>query len=111
MLRNEAKYTKKVQKPVKITDNFFKQILCDEIHRQRFGETVKFMVAMEALSQFMVVIPVPKNPKSEDFIAVVLMVKSMLAPHALDQPNLEIRCDAATWHKSEKVNKMSPQCK
>ena len=106
LLRNEAKFVKKVQKPVKIADNFFKQILCDEIHRQRHGKTVKFMIAIEAISQFLIAIPIVETPKSEDFIATVLMIKTILAPHALDQPKLELRCDAATWHKSEKVKKV-----
>lgn len=106
LLRNEAKYVKQVQKPVKIADNFFKQILCDEIHRQRFGKTVKFMIAIEAISQFLIAIPIVETPKSEDFIAMVLMIKTMLAPHALDQPKLELRCDAASWHKSDAVKKV-----
>ena len=101
LLRNEAKYTKKTQKPVKMTNNFFKQILCDEIHRQRFGKTVKFMVAIEAISQFMVTIPIQNNPKSEDFVATIILIKSILAPHPLDEPTLEIRCDGASWHRSK----------
>ena len=106
LLRNDAKYSKKNQKPVKLTNNFFKQILCDEIHRQRHGKTVKFMIAIEALSQFMVTVPIPKDPKSEDFVAIVIMIRSILAPHTLDEPTLEVRCDAASWHKSEKVKKI-----
>ena len=103
LLRNEAKFTKKTQKPVKMTNNFFKQILCDEVHRQRFGKTVKFMIAIEAISQFMVTIPIADNPKSEDFIATVILLKSILAPHPLDEPTLEVRCDGASWHKSAVV--------
>ena len=106
LLRNEAKYTKKNQKPVKIADNFYKQILCDEIHRQRNNKTVKFMVAIEAISQFMVTIPIANDPKSDDFIAIVLLIRSMLAPHVLDEPVLEIRCDGASWHKSQRVMKL-----
>ena len=103
LLRNEAKYTKKHQKPVKMTNNFFKQILCDEVHRQRGGKTVKFMIAIEAISQFMVTIPIADNPKSEDFVAIIILIRSILAPHPLDEPALEIRCDSASWHKSKKV--------
>ena len=103
LLRNEAKYVKKHQKPVKITNDFFKQILCDEIHRQRHGKTIKFMIAIEAISQFMVTIPIQNDPKSEDFVATILLIRSMLAPHALDEPVLEIRCDGASWHKSKKA--------
>ena len=106
LLRNEAKYVKKHQKPVKITDKFFKQILCDEIHRQRHGKTIKFMIAIEAISQFMVAIPIENDPKSEDFVATILLIRSMLAPHALDDPVLEIRCDGAPWHKSKKAMKL-----
>ena len=106
LLRNDAKYTKKHQKPVKMTNNFFKQVLCDEIHRQRNGATHKFMIAIEAISQFMVTIPIPANPKSEDFVAIMVMIRSVLAPHTLDEPTIEIRCDAAPWHKSAKVQQL-----
>ena len=106
LLRNEAKYVKKHQKPVKISDDFFKQILCDEIHRQRHEKTVKYMIAIEAISQFMVTIPIANDPKSEDFVATILLIRSLLAPHALDEPVLEIRCDGASWHKSKKVTSL-----
>ena len=103
LLRNEAKYVRKHQKPVKITNNFFKQILCDEIHRQRHGKTIKFMIAIEAISQFMVTIPMSNDPNSDEFVATILLIRSFLAPHALDDPVLEIRCDGASWHKSKKA--------
>lgn len=106
LLRSEARFKKPIQKPVKIADKFFKQILCDEIHRQRFGKTEKFLLAIEALSQFLVTIPMPQNPKSEDFVSALLLIKSMLTPHILDTPFIEVRCDAAPWHKSDSVKNM-----
>ena len=106
LLRNEAKFKKQTLKPVKVADTFFKQILCDEVHRQRFGKTEKFLLAMEALSQFLVTIPIPTNPKSEDFVSALLLIKTFLTPHILDTPVIEVRCDAAPWHKSEQVKNM-----
>ena len=106
LLRSEAKFKKQTVKPVKVADSFFKQILCDEIHRQRFGKTEKFLLAIEALSQFLVAIPMPTNPKSEDFVSALLLIKTFLAPHVLDTPEIEVRCDAAPWHKSEQVKNM-----
>ena len=103
LLRNEAKYKKEKQKPVKLTDQMFKQILVDEIHRMRFGESHKLLVAMEAISQFMIVIPMDSKPTSNEFIAQMLLVRAILAPHVSDEPEIQIRCDGAPWHKSEKV--------
>ena len=103
LLRNEAKYKRVKQKPVKLTDRIYKQILVDEIHRMDGKENRKIMVAMEAISQFMIAVPLTDQPNSDEFIAKMLFVKSILTPHANHDSEIQLRCDKAPWHSSKKV--------
>ena len=103
LLRSEAKYHKVKQKPVKMTDKPFKQILVDEVHRTRKDKNYKIMVAMEAISQFMIALPMDQKPCSNDFISKIVLIRTMMAPHVMENPEIEIRCDEAPWHTSNKV--------
>ena len=103
LMRREAKFTREKQKPVKMINSLFKQILVDEIHRMRGKESHKILVAIEAISQFMLSIPTSDKPNSDEFIAKMLLVKTLLAPHASEEVEIQIRCDNAPWHKSQKV--------
>ena len=103
LLRSEAKYHKPKQKPVKMTEKPFKQILVDEVHRTRKDKNYKIMVAMEAISQFMIALPMDQKPSSNDFISKIVLIRTMMAPHVLENPEIEIRCDEAPWHTSNKV--------
>ena len=91
------------QKPVPIPDEFYKVILVDEVTRTFRNRTVKFFVAMEALSSFMTVIIYEKSMTGPKFIQLIAQIKSILCPHGLDFIKLTIRCDQASWHKSMPV--------
>ena len=106
LLRSEAKYHKVKQKPVKLTDKPFKQILVDEVHRMRKDKSYKIMVAMEAISQFMIALPMDSKPNSNDFISKIVLIRSIMAPHVMENPEIEIRCDEAPWHTSNKVKEV-----
>ena len=90
-------------KAVPIEKKFFKQIICDEIHRLKGSVTHKFLVAIESMSGFMVALPIIKEKSGTHFVALVAQLKSMLTPHSSDQLKIGLRCDAATWHNSAEV--------
>ena len=103
LLRTEAKFQKTKLKPVKIPDRPFSQILVDEVHRTRSGKNYKILVAMESITQFMMAIPMEQKPDSTEFVSKILLIKTMMAPHTLNEMEFEFRCDAAPWHVSNKV--------
>ena len=91
------------QKPVPLPKDFHKVILVDEVTRTFRGKTIKFFVAMEAISSFITVILYEGAMTGPKFIQLVAQIKSILCPHGLDFVKLTIRCDQAPWHKSMPV--------
>ena len=91
------------QKPVPLPEDFHQVILVDEVTRTFRGQTIKFFVAMEALSSFITVILYEGAMTGPKFIQLVAQIKSILCPHGLDFIKLTIRCDQAPWHKSMPV--------
>ena len=88
------------QKPVPLPKDFYRTILVDEVTRTFRGKTVKFFVAMEALSNFITVILYEGTMTGPKFIQLIAQIKSILCPHGLEFLKLTIRCDQAPWHKS-----------
>ena len=103
LLRAEKKYLAPKSKPVKMANDFFQQILMDEVHRTTGRGSIKIMMAMEAISGFIIVIPIEGEMSGEKFVAMVAHAKSILTPHASDLVNIELRADKAPWHTSKLV--------
>ena len=103
LLRAEKKYLAPKPKPVKMATDFFQQILMDEVHRTTTAGSIKIMMAMEAISGFIIIIPIEGEMNGEKFVAMVAHAKSILTPHASDLVNIEIRADKAPWHTSRLV--------
>ena len=103
LLRAEKKYLAPKAKPVKMAKDFFQQILMDEVHRTTKNGSIKIMMAMEAISGFIIVIPIEGEMNGQKFIAMVAHAKAILTPHASDNVNIELRADKAPWHTSVQV--------
>ena len=103
LLRAEKKYLAPKAKPVKLANDFFQQILMDEVHRTTRQGSMKIMMAMEAISGFVIVIPIEGEMNGTKFIAMVAHAKAILTPHAADIVNIELRADKAPWHTSAQV--------
>ena len=103
LLRAEKKYLAPKAKPVKLAKDFFQQILMDEVHRTTSQGSLKIMMAMEAISGFIIVIPIEGDMNGSKFVAMVAHAKAILTPHAADVVNIELRADKAPWHTSAQV--------
>ena len=58
------------------------------------------MVAIEALSGFMMTIVYEKSMTASKFVQIMAHIKVCLCPHSMDSTKLTVRCDQATWHTS-----------
>ena len=97
LLKGGANY-KRQQKAVPTPSDMFRSVLADEITRNIRGTPVKMLIAMEAMSQFMMVVVYEGAMNGEKFIAAMGYVKSVLCPHSMDNLKIELRCDQASWH-------------
>ena len=86
-----------------MANDFFHQILMDEVHRTTSQGSIKIMMAMEAISGFVIVIPIEGDMNGRKFVAMVAHAKAILTPHAADVVSIELRADKAPWHTSAQV--------
>ena len=98
-----SNYVKRKLKPIPLPDDLFTTIVMDEMVRTVKGESVKFMVAMEGISQFVTCIIYEGALSGPKFLAMVASCKSILCPHGLKNAKIELRVDAAPWHTSAVV--------
>ena len=98
--RGAGHYRKMNQKPVPVPDRLYETILVDEVTRTFQGNTIKFFLAMEAISGFLMVIIYEKSMTAELFIQSLAHVKTVLCPHMHDAVKMTVRCDQASWHTS-----------
>ena len=96
-------YKKGKMKAVPLPSGLFRTILVDEITRTIRGTPLKALVAIEALSGFMVVVTYRKALKGPAFIAAMGHVKAILCPHNMENAVIQLRCDSASWHTSALV--------
>ena len=98
--RGAGNYQRKQMKPAPLPEGFFRTILMDEMTRTYRGKTVKFVVAMEGLSNFTTAVTYTGAMTAEMFVAILAHCKSILCPHGLDDVTVQLRTDGATWHTS-----------
>ena len=98
-----SNFQKKRMKPVPLPEDMFTTIVMDEMVRNVKGESVKFLVAMEGLSQFVTCIIYEGAMTGPKFLAMIGSCKSILCPHGLKNAKIELRVDAAPWHTSAVV--------
>ena len=95
-----GKFLSTNQKPVPIPTRFYDTIICDEVTRTFKGNVVKMMIAIEALSGFMMAIIYEKSMTAPKFVQIMAHIKTCLCPHSMDATKITLRCDQATWHSS-----------
>ena len=100
LYRGGGTYRRFEQKAVPIPKRFYETILIDEVTRTFRGETIKMVVAMESLSNFMMTIVYKKNMTAALFTQILCQVKAALCPHNRDAVKMTVRCDRASWHTS-----------
>ena len=100
--RGSGNYQRKEMKPVPLPEGFFQTIIMDEMSRTFKNKgTVKMVVAMEALSNFLVAVTYNGAMTAETFVAILAHCKSILCPHGLDNVTIQLRTDGAAWHTSQ----------
>ena len=100
--RGSGNYQRKEMKPVPLPEGFFQTILMDEMSRTFKNKgTVKMVVAMEALSNFLIAVTYDGAMTAETFVAILAHCKSILCPHGLDNVTIQLRTDGAAWHTSQ----------
>ena len=100
--RGGGKFVKKM-KPVPIPEQLYTTIIMDEMVRSYKTESVRFMVAMEGLSQFVTCVVYEGAMTGSKFLAMVASCKTVLCPHGLENTRIELRVDGAAWHTSAVV--------
>ena len=98
--RGAGQYRKMNQKPAPVPTRLYETILVDEVTRTFQGRNIKFFIAMEALSGFLMTIVYEKSMTAELFIQMLAHVKVVLCPHNRDAVKMTVRCDRASWHTS-----------
>ena len=98
-----SNFAKKKLKPIPLPESMFTTIVMDEMVRCVKGETVKFMVAMEGLSQFVTCIIYEGAMTGPKFLAMIGSCKTILCPHGFKNAKIELRVDGAPWHTSAVV--------
>ena len=89
LLRGGANYRRQ-QKAVPTPSDMFRSVLADEITRNIRKTPIKMLVAMEAVSGFMMVVVYEGAMNGEKFIAAMGYVKSVLCPHSMDNLKIEL---------------------
>ena len=103
LLKGGANYRKQL-KPVPMPSDMFRSVLADEITRNIRNKPIKLLVAMEAVSGFMMVVVYEGAMNGPKFIAAMGYVKAVLCPHNMDNLKIELRCDQAKWHTGAMVS-------
>ena len=98
--RGAGQYRRLNQKPVPVPEKLYETILVDEVTRTFQGKTIKFFIAMEAISGFLMTIVYDKSMTAELFIQLLMHAKTVLCPHNHDAVKMTVRCDKASWHTS-----------
>ena len=98
-----SNFHKKKLAPVPLPENMFTTIVMDEMVRHGKGESVKFLVAMEGLSQFVVCIIYEGEMTGPKFLAMIGSCKTILCPHGMKNAKVVLRVDGAPWHTSAVV--------
>ena len=100
--RGGGKFLKKM-KPVPVPEQLYTTIVMDEMVRSVKTESVRFMVAMEGLSQFITCVVYEGAMTGPKFLAMVASCKTILCPHGLENTKIDLRVDGAAWHTSAVV--------
>ena len=103
LLRGGVGYERLDRKPVPVPTQFHHTLLVDEVTRTFKGKVTKFFLGMEALSGFIVCIVYKGNITAELFLTLICQIKMLLCPHNMDEVNITVRCDQATWHTSHTI--------
>ena len=98
-----SNHQKKKMTPVPLPEDMFTTIVMDEMVRHAKGESVKFLVAMEGISQFVTCIIYEGEMTGPKFLAMIGSCKTILCPHGLKNAKVELRVDGAPWHTSAVV--------
>ena len=98
--RGAGQFRKMNQKPAPVPSRLYETILVDEVTRTFQGKNIKFFIAMEAISGFLMTIVYEKSMTAELFIQMLAHVKVVLCPHNRDAVKMSVRCDRASWHTS-----------
>ena len=98
-----SNFTKRRLKPIPLPEDMFTTIVMDEMVRTVKNESVKFLVAMEGLSQFVTCIIYEGAMTGPKFLAMIGSCKSILCPHGLKNARIDLRVDGAPWHTSAVV--------
>ena len=98
--RGGGGFEKEKQKAVPIPNRFYETIIVDEVTRTFRGETVKLFVAMESLSNFMMVVDYKGAMSATLFAQIMCQIKVALCPHSMDAAVVTVRADRAAWHTS-----------
>ena len=101
--RGGGNHTRQKMKPVPLPEEFFTTILIDEMTRTFRGKTLKIVLAMEGMSQFITAVVYSGSMSGEMFAAILAHVKTILCPHGMDGVKVNLRLDSATWHTSTLV--------
>ena len=96
-----GKFISTNQKPVPIPPRFYHTLICDEVTRTFKGVVIKFMIAIEALSGFMMVVVYEKSMTAALFVQIMAHIKTCLCPHSMDATKIVLRCDQASWHSGK----------
>ena len=103
LLRGGTGYNRLDRKPVPIPSAFYQSVLVDEVTRTFKGKVTKFLLAMEALTGFVVCVVYKGSITAELFLAMICKIKMLLCPHNMDSIIMTVRCDQATWHTSNSI--------
>ena len=103
LLRGGVGYNRLDRKPVPVPTAFYQTILVDEVTRTFKGKVTKFLLAMEALTSFVVCVVYKGSITAELFLVLICQIKMLLCPHNMDSIRMVVRCDQATWHTSNSV--------
>ena len=98
--RGGGGFQKDKQKSVPIPNRFYETILVDEVTRTFRGENIKLFVAMETLSNFMMVVNYQGPMSASLFAQIMCQIKVALCPHSMDATVVTVRADKAAWHTS-----------
>ena len=103
-LMKGTKNLKKIKMdPVPLPKDLFRTVLADEVTRNIRNTNVRFVIAMEGVSQFVTVVVYTGAMTGEKFVSIMSHIKSILCPHNQDCVKITLRCDQAKWHGSPMV--------
>lgn len=101
--RGGGKYEKDKMKATPLPTKMHQTILVDEIMRTFRNENIKMLIAMEALSGFIVVIIYKGSMDGAKFVQLLTQIRVCLSPNQLSSTTMTVRCDKASWHVGHEV--------